>query len=95
MPTPCEHNRKCLQKWLFLVTWRQCSRVICAQSNKESDMSTRTSKATHISVACWHAESMVVGIIGMFFVGIESMLKILGFFPEKTAKQREYKKYAS
>ncbi len=25
----------------------------------------------HITVACWHVESMVVGIIGMFFVGIK------------------------
>ncbi len=38
---------------------------------------------------------MVVGIIGMFFVGTTNMLKILGFFPEKTVKQREYKKHAS
>ncbi len=38
---------------------------------------------------------MAVGIIGMFFVGIKSRLKILGFLPEKSAKQREDKKHAS
>ncbi len=49
----------------------------------------------HIFVACWHVESIAVGIIGMFFVGIINMLKILGFFLEKSAKQREDKKHAS
>ncbi len=30
----------------------------------------------HKSVPCWHVESMAVGIIGMFFVGIESTREV-------------------
>ncbi len=48
-----------------------------------------------LPVPCWHVHFNFVGTIGMFSVGIKSFGKNLGFFPEKSAKQREYKKHAS
>ncbi len=46
MRTPCEHNRKCLQKWVIsgdLATVQQSH--LCTKQQRKS---TRTSKVTHI-----------------------------------------------